>query len=265
MSSFIKKQERKKMTTGIPLIDHILGEINPGTMIMIKEDEFSFIHNTLLNTFISEGARNNEKDLLVVSENESNIAVYEEKKNTEKNNDVKKMFIAWRYSSLNLEVPDFKFSLNRKIDYIGKKTIGISTENILNDIKNIKNHRIAIYSLFSPFYSDHIENVLFELRKSIRTNNHICMISIPTFLYENISFETFFDIVLKLNSNLMTGLLPNYRATIEFEKCASYKSLRCLDLESYIFGLKFKKDRLVVENIDIPPDEEDPQRDCSAF
>ncbi|EOB12013.1 hypothetical protein NBO_591g0005 [Nosema bombycis CQ1] len=91
------------------------------------------------------------------------------------------------------------------------------------------------------------------------------MFSMPTFLYENVHFELFFDNVFFLKSNLLTGLLPNYRATIEIEKISAYKNIRQINLESFIFGIKFMKDKLVVENIDIPLDESENTINCTAF
>lgn len=263
MSSFKKAQERVKIQTGIPLIDQVLGKLSPGSMILIKEDEFSYIHNILLNTFISEGRRSKEKNILVAAENKSNVNFYEVNTQNEVENDLKKMFIAWRYSNLKLESPDYKFSLSSKIEYNEKL---LTDTSVMETISRLKSHRISLFSLYAPSYqSESIEKDLHRLRRIVRQNEHICMASIPTFLHPNIHFESFFDVVLRLDSNLLTGVLPNYRATIEFEKFASYGTLRCLDLESYKFGIKFKKDRLVIESIDIPPDEREPIRDCSAF
>ncbi|EOB12014.1 hypothetical protein NBO_591g0006 [Nosema bombycis CQ1] len=134
-SSFKKSSQNSKNLTGIPLIDQILGDNERGSMILIREDEYSRIHNILLNTFVSEGVVNNEQDILIIGESDINMAIYELNRTDNVESDIKKMFIAWRYSDLKLEQSSYKFSLSSKGSYNCQKALTQSVSEILSKLK----------------------------------------------------------------------------------------------------------------------------------
>ncbi|EQB62000.1 hypothetical protein NAPIS_ORF00417 [Vairimorpha apis BRL 01] len=187
-------------------------------LILIKEDEYSYMHQFLINTWISEGVYNNENKILIVN-----------KDNKMENKNSNKMYIAWRYANIQLNNENSKFSLINKLTYSNNVLVGNETtmHSIKEYLNSDTNCRVAIYSLFSPSYdTSNIEKDLFNLKKIIRQQKHI-------FIY--------------------------------LEKLSIYKNLYENANDTFKFGIKFIKDKLVLEKIDIPPEDIELTKDCKEF
>lgn len=268
MSSFIRNAATKKRKTGITVLDKFINTLEPGTIVLIKEDEYSFIHNYLLNIFLSEGVCENESRILAVSIN-GPVEIYQVDNEKVCDEQLSKMYIAWRYNNLRPDKSDCKFLLTDKLDYrhdlMAKNDITV--DNIIERLNSCSNYRVALFSLFSPSYKvNNIYQALYNIRKAVRLHGHVCMISIPTFFYDKVIFDQYFDIVMSLDSNFFTNLLPNYKAIIHFEKITFLNKIRENNTDTYKFGIKFYKNKLVIEKIDIPPvDIEQPSIDCRSF
>lgn len=272
MSSFVRSNAFNKKTIGIPLLDKIITHLEEGMLILIKEDEYSYMHQFLINTWISEGVYNNENKILIVNKDNKmenkKFEVYRHMSNIDKEKKTSKMYIAWRYANIQLNNENSKFSLINKLTYSNNVLVGNETtmHSIKEYLNSDTNCRVAIYSLFSPSYdTSNIEKDLFNLKKIIRQQKHICFISIPTFFYENIIFNQYFDIVVSLDSNIYNNYLSNYKAVIYLEKLSIYKNLYENANDTFKFGIKFIKDKLVLEKIDIPPEDIELTKDCKEF
>ncbi|KAK6089623.1 hypothetical protein P3W45_001389 [Vairimorpha bombi] len=268
MSSFIRSNSVSKKKSGFYL-DNFLPSLD-NSLILIKEDEYSYIHEYLLNTFLSEGVHNKESNILAVGKNK--IEIYDQvsnlnNKDSKINDQVSKMYIAWRYSSNSSSNSSSKYSLSNKLEYKNEVLKEVSLDSLINKLKSTEGYRISIYSLFSPSCTKiDIERSLYELKKVVRKNKHICLVSVPTYLYEDINFNQYFDSVMSLDSNIFDNYLPNYKAVIHFEKINLYKRIRENENDTFKFGIKFSKDRLVIEKIDIPPEDiEVEKKSCSSF
>ncbi|WUR03355.1 elongator complex protein 4 [Vairimorpha necatrix] len=267
MSSFIRNQNLKKRKTGIPIFDTFINTLDNGIFILIKEDEYSYMHNFLLNIFMSEGVHENEKNLLTVNK-DGLPEIYDRIDNLECTEQLSKMYIAWRYKDLRRKNEECEYSLTNYLEAKHERLLKKDTtlSNIISKLKNTKNFRISLYSLFSPSYDcENIEKNLYEIRKFIRENNHICMVSIPTFFYPNINFNQFFDVVLSLDSNIFTGYLPNYKAILHFEKISLVNKIRENQIDTFKYGIKFSKNRIIIEKIDIPPEDIAESNGCMNF
>lgn len=241
-------------------------------LILIKEDEFSYIHQHLLNIWISEGVYNKENKILIVNKDNNfenkKFEIYKHTNSSDLESKVSKMYIAWRYADTKLNNKNCKFSLIDKLDYKEDVLVGneVTIESMFNYLKEDDSCRLAIYSLFSPSYDiTNMEKNLYNLKKIIRQQKHVCFMSIPTFFYDNIIFDQFFDIVMSLDSNIFNSILTNYKAVLHIEKISMYKDVHENQNDTFKFGIKFDKDKLVLEKIDIPPDDIEVVKDCKDF
>lgn len=269
MSSFIRSNSVSKLRSGFYL-DNFLPSLD-NSLILIKEDEYSYIHEYLLNTFLSEGVHNKESNILAVSKDK--IEIYDQVSNLNTqggklNDQGSKMYIAWRYSSISSSLnSSYKYSLSNKIEYKNDLIKEVFVDNLIEKLRSTEGFRVSICSLFSPSCSKvNIERSLYDLKKVVRENKHTCMVSVPTYLYEDINFNQYFDSVMSLDSNIFNNYLPNYKAVIYFEKIGLFKKIRENETDTFKFGIKFCKDRLVIEKIDIPPEDIDGEKKgCSSF
>lgn len=259
----------EQLSTGIEGLDSVLGEcLTRGTSILLLEDENSQIHSTVLQVFLSEGAGNGER-MVAVTKEEKDVEVYGPGVPTEFGSG-EKMVIAWRYSELSLRRQKSKFSLAKKTRFEGTVLSGdgATLESVLEIARREKELRIAVFSLLSPAWecSGHgekeIMRFLFELRKAARINGHVCMVSIPGFFTPGANYGLYFDVVARIESNLFTGLCPNYNVLLGLEKIGGHGCLRVNSLSSLRYGVKVRKEGICVEKIDVPPEESRPRRGC---
>lgn len=241
-----------------------------GTSILILEDENSYVHSTILKVFLSEGV-NNEEKVMAVAKEEAGVDVYGTGASSEKSVDGR-MVIAWKYSSLSLRKPKFKFNLSRRRAFEGTLVSGenASLEGILSAAEKEHGLRIVMFSLLSPVW-DHLEyndseviEFLARLKRLVRLNNHVCMISVPGFLRSNINFNLYFDTVMSLDSHVFTNFCPNYNGILEFKKIVEYGGPRVNSLDGLKYGIKIKKENVCVEKIDVPPEDVVSTEACAA-
>ncbi|ADM11368.1 uncharacterized protein Eint_040780 [Encephalitozoon intestinalis ATCC 50506] len=265
MESFVKSTGYKRiehLSTGISGFDTVLGEcFTRGTSILLLEDENSQIHSTILKVFLSEGASNQENMMAVMKEGR-NVEIYGTGSFTEKE-DEDKMVIAWRYTKLSLARPLFKFNLSKKRRFEGILLSGedATLKSILDIARKEKELRIAIFSLGSPVWKlsglgeEEMAKFLFELKRAVRANGHVCMVSIPGFFMANTSLSLYFDTVGMFDSNMFSCFCPNYNGVLELRKIGGYGSLRVNTLGSLKYGVKIRKENISMEKIDMPPED----------
>lgn len=262
----------EKLSTGIPSLDSLI-EICPGTVNCIYEDENTFIHNTLLQVFISWCEDRSKEYRILATEKKvlRRFNRYEQTPQEEKNAaDIK---IAWRYriqSSVKQDMADgsSRWDMLNKVD-IPDDHILDDIESLLDCLKSQKCMYFVVFSLFAPLYGsftpDRIFKILYEIRKYTKLNRHTVFLSIPRFLIK-CDPSVFPDNILQLYSDL---LLPNetslYNSYLEILKFFNGESLRVNSLESYRYGIVLKARGIKVERIDIPPEETVGNSGCSQF
>lgn len=259
MSGFIKKSTyfSKCASTGIPSLDSIL-KLDEGSLTCIQEDENSFFHKTLLQMFISE----NSEETYVFSKESKNFVKFNQNKSDKiLPNFNNQMSIAWRYSNLTLKDTQFKYDLMDKTNL--ENNTFINLDELINMMKTKNRCCFAIFSLLSPLAQG--INVLPELRRIAKNNNHVVLLSAPVFLIkENVT--NFFDNIIQLHSILN---LPHekslYNCLIEIIKLNRIKKLRVNELESVKYGVILKSKKILIEKIEIPPEEGQPEDGCSSF
>lgn len=275
MSSFVRSQgatRTRRMSTGIEDLDRIIGGgMERGTSILLLEDENSQVHSTVLKVFLSEGVENKE-DVVAVMKERGGVDIYETGISAEGEGG-DKMVIAWRYSNLSLRRPSFRFNLSRRRAFVGRVASDeeATLEGILEIVEKERELRIVVFSLLSPIwnmcgYEDpEVARFLSQLKKFVRTNNHLCMVSVPGFFRNSMNFELYFDTVIALDSNMFTNFCPNYNGIVEFRKIWGHRGLRVNDLSSLKYGVKIRRGNIRVEKIDIPPEDDRGQtQQCGA-
>lgn len=262
--NFTRNQEKR--STGIPDLDKIVGGgLRLGEMSLILEDENSHIHTVLLKTFLTEGIFQNEKVLGISKETDS-IEQYKINTVEDSKDNHEKMVIAWRYSNLTSTDFKFRYDLSSRAEFTGMQLTGdqATFEEIIQILQREKGLRVAIFSLLSPLWRDEnltqlrVITFLHKLRKYVKLNEHICLVSIPAFLFSGMFFNLYFDKVFEIDSHLFSGFCPNYKGIIELVKSSNYRNFRVNELSSAKFGVKIKKNRIVIESIDIPPEDVKP-------
>ncbi|CAD25270.1 hypothetical protein [Encephalitozoon cuniculi GB-M1] len=269
MGSFVRSTAHRKvehLSTGIAGLDIILGEcLGRGTSILLLEDENSQIHSTILKVFLSEGARSQESMAAATKEG-GDMEVYGTGTLMEKDNG-DKMVIAWRYSTLSLSKPIFRFNLSKKKRFEGILLSGeeATLEAILDTAREKRGLRMALFSLGSPAWrfsgcgEKELMKFLFELKRLVRANDHVCMVSIPAFFMPHANFSLYFDMVAGLESNLFNRFCSNYNGILELRKIRGHGCLRTSTLESLKYGVKIKKENVCVEKIEMPPEDAKPR------
>lgn len=260
MAPFIKYQEKEnKVTTGILSLDNLL-DLTTGTLTCIYESPESFVHNTILQTFISSCLHNSDR-LFVLSTEEKTLKSFEYREDPfeETQSNLK---IAWRYkeskNDLDAKKDRFKWNLLKSVN-IQEEVILRDIDHLFEVLKKEKDLKIAIFSLFAPLYGnythDRIFETLFQIKKHARIGNHTIFLSIPTFLLKE-PISVFFDNILSVKSNV---LFPHetslYNSYLEIIKSSSTTSLKVNQLESYKYGIVIRPKKIRIEKIDIPPEE----------
>lgn len=270
MSGFIRKSiiKNELLTSGIPSLDKII-RFERKLVNCIFEDENSFIHNTFLQIFISS----NLNQTFVFSNEQKNFIFFDRSEDTDKYaND--NLSIAWRYKNLeNQRSTQFNLDLMKK--NVLQDNIFDDFEQFLDLLKLTKNGNFVIFSFLSPLFLQKlggsfdakysiIQNMLFDIRKYAKLNNNFVYISCPVFLNDSLPMN-YFDNVISIKSILN---LPHensiYNCFIEILKSNDFGMLKVNDLESIKYGLILKSKKVLIENIDIPPDESAPKHaSCS--
>jgi elongator complex protein 4 len=257
------------VSTGIPDLDAILGEqMAYGTAALLLEDRDSQIHTVLLSVFLSERTSAEEKRVAVMRE-PSGVEIYEGGEIKEEAR-AEKMVIAWRYAGLSPDQGRFRFDLSRKKAFDGIKLQGkdVTCERILGLLERERGLRIAIFSLGSPLWGciddSALHGFLYNMRRLVKKNGHVCLVSAPAFLRPGIRFDPFFDVVMGIEAHLFTQFCPNYKAILEMKKMAGYRNFRINSMESMKYGIKVKKELIGVEKIDIPPEDTNLPASCTS-
>ncbi|KAM0680547.1 hypothetical protein GINT2_001235 [Glugoides intestinalis] len=259
MCGFIKyKNNADIISTGIPTLDSIL-TLNKGTLTCIYEDETSFIHNTLLQTFISTCSESNSP-YFVLSAEEKLLTKFRAREDSSEEV-LKNLQIAWRYKDLKgtseIAEQKFKWSLISS-EEVPKEVILKDLDSLLELLTTKKDTQMVIFSLFAPLYgffsSDKIFKILFQIKKYARINQHTILLSLPKFLIPQ-ETSIFFDNILQISSNL---LLPHedsiYNSFLNILRLTTAGALRVNCLESTKYGIVLRAKCIKVESIDIPPD-----------
>ncbi|KAM0671977.1 hypothetical protein CWI42_041260 [Ordospora colligata] len=268
MASFVRSARHgsavEKISSGIEGLNQVLGEYaSRGLMMMIVEDENSSAHSVMLRIFLSEGVAANE-EILAVSKEEDEMWIYNTGMCAD-NVSVDKMVIAWRYSGVPSRECRSQFNLSSKRRIDGKDNVlckkDATLEEILRIAESKEKLRIVIFSLMSPLWmcdgyksKDTIE-FMHRLKKCVRINKHVCIVSVPVFLCPEMNLLPFFDVVAEEDSNIFSGFCPNYNVILTFTKMKGYGCLYTNTLESLKYGVKIRKSGICVESIDIPPED----------
>ncbi|KAM0674945.1 Elongator subunit elp4 [Gurleya vavrai] len=249
----------KQILFGNSFLDDNLGLIKNGSLILIKEDEYSYHNLTLLKTFIAQNIDNTinilTKDFKQLKI--PNLAIQKEITNDE----IEKMVIAWRYDNLIIEKSIEKFDLRTTMDTENKKLKFNTTFNVnefIKELSSLEKDTICIaISLLSPAWNnlEIDEPFLFEIKKICRQNNLVFLATCPTFLHKNINFDLYFDFVLSLNSHAFTNFFPNYDGILEIEKMYFLNNIKENKLQARKFGFNSNRGGLCIEKICLPPDD----------
>lgn len=257
--------QTEKPSTGIKSLDSLI-EISPGSVNCIYEDENTFIHNTLLQVFISSCVDRNE-EYRVLSTEEKVLKRFDRHKQVSNTpNNTTDIRIAWRYNTFNMENKSSGWDMLNKID-IPSDYILEDVSALLECMKTQKSMNFVIFSLFAPLYgSSKSENkILYDIREYARLNKHTVFLSIPKFL---MSWDpsVFFDNILQVYSDLLfPGETSLYNCYVEILKFFNGEALRVNNLESYRYGVVLKAKEIRVESIDILPEETTATSGCSQF
>ncbi|TBU12857.1 subunit of RNA polymerase II elongator protein [Hamiltosporidium tvaerminnensis] len=263
-------QQQKTVNFGIPSLDNLInGNIQEGSLILIKEDKDSKLHLFIQNIFIAE-CISNEYEVSIFSRDVEFPCIPDKITENELINEKEeKMVFAWRYNHLNPPITKMKYDLTKKMNLNDKKKFKIFydtkllTSTILENIKNVnRNSVISIYSFLSPLWfhfdkisDEEIYKFLFSLRKTIKETKSVCLVSIPSFFKENIHFNLYFDIIFNLKSFLFTNICPNYSCILNIEKMVPPFGLKENDLDSLKYGILIKRNNMVVEKVVLPPED----------
>ncbi|ELA41738.1 uncharacterized protein VICG_01242 [Vittaforma corneae ATCC 50505] len=270
MSGFVKCQKPSEtssssISSGIPTLDKLI-ELSDGTVSCIYEDQNSFFHNTMLQTFVSSCTDRNQQCLVLSCEDKLLLRfLYAQKESEEEPEVPKNLLIAWRYKSMSPAEPKFKWNLLSK-QPLPKEMIVNSLDELLCILKSKEALKTVIFSLFSPLFGqftpDQIFKTLFEIKKYARLNKHTVFLSLPKFLVDE-ETSVFFDNIIQIRSNL---LFPHetsyYIGYLELLKVSSVGAFRVNSLESTKYGIVLKTKKIKIERIDIPPDETVPSASC---
>lgn len=269
MSGFVKKSvtdsinDYAKATTGTPTLDKIM-PISYGSINAIFESENSFIHNTILQIFISKCIFS-KTPIFAISKNPKTLISFQVVTHPNEENDkIKDLLIAWRYQTLGNKNDYSPFNLRENIP-LDQNTIIDDFEKLLEILKTKEKCCFAIFSLFSPLFSqfgeikNDIHNILFTLKQLAKQKKHCIFLSIPKYLI-NDNISNYFDNIMEISSKLcLTHETSKYNTFVDFLKLNGIRSLRVNNLESYKYGLILKARKIIIERIDIPPDESTPQ------
>ncbi|KAM0688454.1 hypothetical protein COBT_000281 [Conglomerata obtusa] len=242
-------------------LNNIFSKIAPGTLILLKEDEYSYHHQTFIKSFI---AQNIDSRIRVFSKDIStlNIPDHAKQKNVS-NEDIEQMLIAWRYSSIDIEKCEAKFDFSTKMNLNGYnyklKTL-FESKNFFKILKEQKDRTIVcVISFLSPVWNVQagFDDFFFNIKKLCRQKNMIFIASIPTFLNIYDNHKLYFDIILRFNSYAFTNFFPNYNGIIEIEKKLEIEKLKENSHETNKFGFVSTRNGLQIEKICLPPDDVD--------
>lgn len=259
MSGFIKTNKdgslfSETVSSGIKSLDSLI-EIVPGSVTCFYEDKFSSIHNTLLQVFISSCSNAKKEFFILAKEEKFKVKFNKYDKPVVDSPVADSLVIAWRYKNLDLSTPQFSWDLLNKIE-IDEKSCLNDLQALITKLKCNKPGFFAIFSIFSPLYEkESINQVLYDIKKYARLNNHTVVMSFPNFLF-NSNYTPYFDTILSIVNNLS---LPQettlYNSFIETLKISKPGSLLINNLESFKYGLILKSKKIQIERIDVQPEE----------
>lgn len=257
MCAFVKNTASTPHTisSGIPSLDDLVSLVE-GSVTCIYEDESSFFHNTIIQTFISSCAT--EKHEYVVLCLESKLLVKFQVQEKTKGESSQNLKIAWRYTALKTRDHVFKWNLLSKLP-LPEDVVLRNLEELLETLKSKKGLKVAVFSLFSPLFgevsSDEVFETLYEIKKYARLNHHFVFLSLPQFLLKE-ETAVFFDNIVRIWSNLtLPHENPLYVSFLETVKISSPGVLRVNTLESAKYGIVLKAKKIKIEQIDLPPEQ----------
>lgn len=234
---------------GNKFLENTYQSISLGSLILLKEDEYSYHHLTFLKTFIAQNINNKT---VVISKDIEKLQIPDYKKTKPMTNeDLDKMIIAWRYQNMEKQEENHTFDMGTKMDLNDKKyshrdNIGVFDEESI----------ICVLSLYSPLWSwSDMEKNLFDIKKQVKQKNCVFIASVPTFLHKNINFNLYFDFVFNFNSYAFTGFFPNYDGIFEIEKALEIGKIKENRFETTKFGFVSNRGGISIEKICIPPEE----------
>lgn len=242
---------------GIPTLDSLV-EVVPGTVTAIYEDEFSFVHNMMLQIAVSQSLADRSRRTYVLSPERKHLFYFDRQRLQQDGGGDQKLVIAWRYLDLHPHEAPFGWSLSTKIPVESENVID-GLEGLVPALESERDCNFVIFSLFSPLSGKMSERealrLLFDIRKHAKMNGHVVSVSIPAFLVD-FNPSPFLDNILGLTSLLaMPHERFGYSCILELVKLASIGHLQSRELNSLKYGVKISPRRFVVEQIDIPPED----------
>lgn len=262
-SSFDSLQD--SISSGIKTLDNIV-DIVTGSIITIYEDKYSSIHNIILQVFASSCFNENKKFHILTTEEKvlKRFNRIESPKDQKIGNE--NLVIAWRYKSIESSKEQLNWDLLNKIQIDDKNTVK-DLNDFLSILKTTKNRCFISFSFLAPLYdqflsndqkltkNEFIHNLLYEIRKYVKLNDHILLMSFPYFLH-NSNFSSYFDSILKIVNNLsLPQETPLYHCFLEIMKLSKPGSLLVNSSESNKYGLVLKSKCIQIEKIDVEPEE----------
>ena len=272
-------------STGITSLDTFIGGGLPiGSLLMIYEDKNSYLSDSILRCYLSEGVYD-KHDLCVAAlrtDPTDNLPSKEENITIEQENE--KMKIAWRYENLSsidsssnstthYDLQSTKPLPSELIDQvkIHRLTPSISCRNsLLKSLHKLltvnyssqqtekRILRIGIQSLSSTLFDDQTSNhfdelcsFLYHLRILLRTSLATCIVTLNE---RSKIFETIADIVFELkSSNLPT---TDYVGFCQLIKLPRLNTIQPFIPDTWDIGIKLLKHRknILFEKYSIPPD-----------
>ncbi len=253
-----------KISSGIISLDMLIS-LEPGTITAIYEDENSFFHQTILQIFASQTLFSNLKSSVRILGKEKKILTYFKKqKNLDNNENMDKIIIAWRYSHLKRKSNVFDWDLSLKSP-IPPENLIYDFDELLELMKLNKDMIFIIFSIFSPLYEKlDITRFLFIIKKYCKLNRHIVFLSIPRFLLSEKTLpQLFFDNIFSINVDLKILLEERmYPYILTIRKVSCFGKLHENNLNSYKYGVKVSSKKIIIEEIEIPPDDTENPLPC---
>lgn len=291
-------------STGISSLDTFIGGGLPiGSLVVIYEDKNSYLSDSILRCYLSEGIYNKHDLCVGALRNDptENLPTKEENLPVEQENE--KMKIAWRYENLSTidlstastihydlqstkslpndlleQIKIHKLTWNEYIQsnssisyrrYLLKTLQKLLTTNYSSQQTEKRILRIGIQSLSSSLFDDKNENHFDELTSFLYHLRILLRTSLATCIItlneKSKIFETLADITFELkNSNLIAN---DYVGFCQLIKLPRLNTIQPFIPDTWDIGVKLLKHRknILFEKYSIPPDlSEDASRDEKA-
>ncbi|KAI5191249.1 elongator complex protein 4 [Nematocida sp. AWRm77] len=259
--------KQEKRATGTEELDALLGGgMEQGTLLLLVQGEDVKYHLGFHRVFLSQGLEENATTVHVSLDNprllipslqtQQHTGMHAHKEGKEEG----RAKIAWRYAAMSgtahtatLGGASTAISQSKKYDLKtphrhAEKVVQMestSVSEIESRVSSLQGGRLSISSLFSPLWSmssGEIAQYLFDLRRLVKIQDVICMVSVPVHLLDSFVYG-YFDYVFGLETNRIPSL--KYDGILETLKTEGSK--RCK------YGVKCRSTGITIEKIVLPP------------